>query len=152
MNEDRSRNDRPLRAPEPEGLHDHWYDRVLTRLGLKARDSIRHDLEDALVDLLEIRAAFGRRIATTVCGDALGGAPFPERHVRQVVLERPLLRRAGRLALRRGDRFDPRLALFARLLQQVQQRCLNCVGRHRKHSFAQQTYRQYTRNCGRNRS
>jgi CBS domain containing-hemolysin-like protein len=54
MNEDRSRNDRPLRTlPEPEGLRDHWYDRVLIRLGLKARDSFRHDLEDALAETVE---------------------------------------------------------------------------------------------------
>lgn len=54
MNEDRSRNDRPLRTlPEPEGLRDHWYDRVLTRLGLKARESFRHDLEDALAETVE---------------------------------------------------------------------------------------------------
>lgn len=54
MNEDRSRNDRPLRPiPEPEGLRDHWYDRVLTRLGLKPRESIRHDLEDALAETVE---------------------------------------------------------------------------------------------------
>jgi len=54
MNEDRSRNDRPLRTfPEPEGLREHWYDRVLTRLGLKARESFRHDLEDALAETVE---------------------------------------------------------------------------------------------------
>ncbi len=34
-------------------MRDHWYDRVLTRLGLKARDSIRHDLEDALAETVE---------------------------------------------------------------------------------------------------
>ena len=32
---------------------DHWYDRVLTRLGLKPRESIRHDLEDALAETVE---------------------------------------------------------------------------------------------------
>ncbi len=49
MNEDRSRNDRPVRPPSDEDIpRDHWYDRVLVRLGLKPRDSIRHDLEDAL--------------------------------------------------------------------------------------------------------
>jgi CBS domain containing-hemolysin-like protein len=54
MNEDRSPNDRPARTPtEPEASHDHWYDRVLTRLGLKARDSIRDDLEDALSETVE---------------------------------------------------------------------------------------------------
>ena len=39
--------------PEPDGTRDHWYDRVLTRLGLKPRDSIRHDLEDALAETVE---------------------------------------------------------------------------------------------------
>jgi len=54
MNEDRSRNDRPARTPpDPDGLREHWYDRVLTRLGLKTRDSIRHDLEDALAETVE---------------------------------------------------------------------------------------------------
>ncbi|MBZ6077070.1 hemolysin family protein [Microvirga puerhi] len=54
MNEDRSRNDRPVRPPpDPDGLREHWYDRVLTRLGLKTRDSIRHDLEDALAETVE---------------------------------------------------------------------------------------------------
>src|ERR687889_2058948 len=54
MNEDRSPNDRLARTPvEPEASHDHWYDRVLTRLGLKARDSIRTDLEDALAETME---------------------------------------------------------------------------------------------------
>src|SRR4028119_1662796 len=54
MNEDRSRNDRPVRPfPEDDGTRDHWYDRVLIRLGLKPRDSIRHDLEDALAETVE---------------------------------------------------------------------------------------------------
>jgi len=54
MNEDRSRHDRPVRTlPEEDGTRDHWYDRVLTRLGLKPRDSIRHDLEDALEEAVE---------------------------------------------------------------------------------------------------
>jgi CBS domain containing-hemolysin-like protein len=54
MNEDRSRNDRPVRPfPEDDGTRDHWYDRVLIRLGLKPRDSIRHDLEDALEEAVE---------------------------------------------------------------------------------------------------
>ncbi|MEZ0172670.1 hemolysin family protein [Microvirga sp. TS319] len=49
MNEDRSRNDRPVRSlSDDEDPREHWYDRVLVRLGLKPRDSIRHDLEDAL--------------------------------------------------------------------------------------------------------
>ena len=54
MNEDRSRNDRPVRTlPDGDDTRDHWYDRVLTRLGLKPRDSIRHDLEDALDEAVE---------------------------------------------------------------------------------------------------
>jgi CBS domain containing-hemolysin-like protein len=54
MNEDRSTNDRPARAlPDQESPNDHWYDRVLTRLGLKSRESIRDDLEDALSETVE---------------------------------------------------------------------------------------------------
>ena len=54
MNEDRSRSERPVRAiPETDDTRDHWYDRVLTRLGLKPRESIRHDLEDALAETVE---------------------------------------------------------------------------------------------------
>ncbi|WP_201829134.1 hemolysin family protein [Microvirga zambiensis] len=51
MNEDRSRSDRPV--TETDEGRDHWYDRVLTRLGLKPRESIRHDLEDALAETVE---------------------------------------------------------------------------------------------------
>jgi len=51
MNDDRSRSERPLRSPsEPESVRDHWYDRVLTRLGLRPRESFRHDLEDVLAE------------------------------------------------------------------------------------------------------
>jgi CBS domain containing-hemolysin-like protein len=54
MNEDRSRSDRPVRTlPDHDETRDHWYDRVLTRLGLKPRESIRHDLEDALDEAVE---------------------------------------------------------------------------------------------------
>ncbi|MBM1171064.1 hemolysin family protein [Microvirga arabica] len=54
MNEDRSRSDRPVRTlTETDDTRDHWYDRVLTRLGLKPRESIRHDLEDALAETVE---------------------------------------------------------------------------------------------------
>ncbi|MGO4706530.1 hemolysin family protein [Microvirga sp. 2MCAF38] len=54
MNDDRSRNERPLRStPETEGVRDHWYDRFLTLLGLKQRESIRHDLEDVLSEVVE---------------------------------------------------------------------------------------------------
>ncbi|MXQ11878.1 hemolysin family protein [Microvirga makkahensis] len=49
MNEDRSRNDRPVRSLSDDEIpREHWYERVLVRLGFKPRDSIRHDLEDAL--------------------------------------------------------------------------------------------------------
>ncbi|NBJ13566.1 hemolysin family protein [Microvirga arsenatis] len=54
MNEDRSRSDRPVRTlTETDETRDHWYDRVLVRLGLKPRESIRHDLEDALEEAVE---------------------------------------------------------------------------------------------------
>lgn len=54
MNEDRSRHDRPTRTlTEDDGARDHWYDRVLVRLGLKPRESIRDDLEDALEEAVE---------------------------------------------------------------------------------------------------
>jgi CBS domain containing-hemolysin-like protein len=54
MNEDRSRSERPVRpSSETDDTRDHWYDRVLTRLGLKPRESIRHDLEDALEESVE---------------------------------------------------------------------------------------------------
>ncbi len=54
MNEDRSRSERPVRTlTETDDTRDHWYDRVLTRLGLKPRESIRHDLEDALDEAVE---------------------------------------------------------------------------------------------------
>jgi len=54
MNEDRSPNDHPVRIhSDNEGLREHWYDRVLTRLGLKSRDSIRDDLEDALAETVQ---------------------------------------------------------------------------------------------------
>jgi CBS domain containing-hemolysin-like protein len=54
MNEDRSTNDRPVRNnPDQDGQREHWYDRVLTRLGLKSRESIRDDLEDALAETVE---------------------------------------------------------------------------------------------------
>jgi CBS domain containing-hemolysin-like protein len=54
MNEDRSRSERPVRTlTETDDTRDHWYDRVLTRLGLKSRESIRHDLEDVLAETVE---------------------------------------------------------------------------------------------------
>ncbi|WP_230531740.1 hemolysin family protein [Microvirga roseola] len=55
MNEDRSRNDRPPRALPDDGetRDQHWYDRFLNRLGLKPRDSIRDNLEDALAEAVE---------------------------------------------------------------------------------------------------
>jgi CBS domain containing-hemolysin-like protein len=54
MNEDRSRNERPVRTlSDDDDPREHWYDRVLTRLGLKPRESIRHDLEDVLAETVE---------------------------------------------------------------------------------------------------
>jgi CBS domain containing-hemolysin-like protein len=54
MNDDRSRNERAARVPaEPDGAHEPWYERLLNRFGLKARDSIRDDLEDALAEAVE---------------------------------------------------------------------------------------------------
>jgi CBS domain containing-hemolysin-like protein len=54
MNDDRSRSERPVRSyTETESVRDHWYDRFLIRLGLKPRDSIRHDLEDVLSEVTE---------------------------------------------------------------------------------------------------
>ncbi len=56
MNEDRSRNGRVGETTDADGARERWYDRLLTRLGLKPRDSIRTDLEDALAETGE--AAF----------------------------------------------------------------------------------------------
>ena len=53
MNDDRSRNGRIGENAEAEGARERWYERLLTRFGLKARDSIRHDLEDALAEIDE---------------------------------------------------------------------------------------------------
>jgi CBS domain containing-hemolysin-like protein len=54
MSEDRSRYERPDRPqPDPEGARERWYGRLLNRFGLKSRDSIRDDLEDALAETIE---------------------------------------------------------------------------------------------------
>jgi CBS domain containing-hemolysin-like protein len=54
MNDDRSRGDGPVRLqPDPEGARERWYERLLTRFGLKSRESIRDDLEDALAETVE---------------------------------------------------------------------------------------------------
>ncbi len=51
MNEDRNRNDRPVRPfKEDDVTRDNWYVRVLIRVGLTPRESIRDDLEDALAE------------------------------------------------------------------------------------------------------
>ncbi len=51
MNDDRSRNERPGQlTADPDGARERWYDRLLTRFGLKSRESIRDDLEDALAE------------------------------------------------------------------------------------------------------
>ena len=53
MNDDRSRNGRIGDSADAEGARERWYERLLTRFGLKSRDSIRHDLEDALAEIDE---------------------------------------------------------------------------------------------------
>lgn len=53
MNDDRSRNGRAGETSDADGARERWYDRLLTRIGLKTRDSIRHDLEDALAEVDE---------------------------------------------------------------------------------------------------
>jgi CBS domain containing-hemolysin-like protein len=54
MNDDRSRNERVARLPaDTDDARERWYERLLHRFGLKSRDSIRDDLEDALSDTLE---------------------------------------------------------------------------------------------------
>src|SRR5215213_9712405 len=54
MSEDRSRYERPDRPqPDPESARERWYGRLLTRFGLKSRESIRDDLEDALAETVE---------------------------------------------------------------------------------------------------
>jgi len=54
MNDDRSRSDSVVRLqPDPEGARERWYERLLTRFGLKSRESIRDDLEDALAETVE---------------------------------------------------------------------------------------------------
>jgi Hemolysins and related proteins containing CBS domains len=49
MNEDRSRDDPTPPAEEPDE-RDNWYNRLLQHLRLKGRESIRHNLEDALAE------------------------------------------------------------------------------------------------------
>jgi len=53
MNDDRSRSGRNGESSEAEAARERWYERLLTRFGLRARDSIRHDLEDALAEIDE---------------------------------------------------------------------------------------------------
>ncbi|HKH34785.1 MAG TPA: hemolysin family protein [Beijerinckiaceae bacterium] len=53
MNEDRSRNGRVGEQPDGDGARERWYERLLARFGLKSRDSIRDDLEDALAEIGE---------------------------------------------------------------------------------------------------
>ena len=53
MNDDRSLNDHLARQmPDPDGARERWYERLLHRFGLKSRDSIRDDLEDALAETI----------------------------------------------------------------------------------------------------
>src|SRR5829696_9993503 len=54
MNDDRSRSDSVVRLqPDLEGARECWYERLLTGFGLKSRESIRDDLEDALAETVE---------------------------------------------------------------------------------------------------
>jgi CBS domain containing-hemolysin-like protein len=53
MSEDRSREERPDRI-EP-GVRDPWYERLLHLVHVRSRESIRHDLEDALAEADEDR-------------------------------------------------------------------------------------------------
>jgi CBS domain containing-hemolysin-like protein len=53
MNDDRSRNGRVGEPSEADGARERWYDRLLARIGLKSKDTIRHDLEEALAEVGE---------------------------------------------------------------------------------------------------
>jgi CBS domain containing-hemolysin-like protein len=53
MTDDRSRNGQIGESSESDGARERWYDRLLTRVGLKSRDSIRDDLEEALAEVGE---------------------------------------------------------------------------------------------------
>jgi CBS domain containing-hemolysin-like protein len=53
MNDDRSRNGRVGEPSDGDGARERWYERLLTRVGLKSRDSIRDDLEEALAEVGE---------------------------------------------------------------------------------------------------
>jgi CBS domain containing-hemolysin-like protein len=50
MSDDRSRDGRIGESADAEGARERWYERLLTRLRLRSRDSIRDDLEDALAE------------------------------------------------------------------------------------------------------
>ncbi|HEX8164371.1 MAG TPA: hemolysin family protein [Beijerinckiaceae bacterium] len=53
MNDDRSRNGRVGEPSDGDGARERWYERLLTRFGLKSRDTIRDDLEEALAEVGE---------------------------------------------------------------------------------------------------
>src|SRR4051794_9958417 len=53
MNDDQSSIARVGEISDSEGARARWYDRLLTRVGLKSRDSIRDDLEEALAEIGE---------------------------------------------------------------------------------------------------
>ena len=53
MNDDRSSIAHVGEISDSEGARARWYDRLLTRVGLKSRDSIRDDLEEALAEIGE---------------------------------------------------------------------------------------------------
>ena len=71
MNDDRSRNGRVGELSEGDGARERWYDRLLTRIGLKSKDTIRHDLEEALAEVGEEQAQ-GQVLPGTP-GDRKGG-------------------------------------------------------------------------------
>ncbi|MDR1829105.1 MAG: hemolysin family protein [Methylobacteriaceae bacterium] len=54
MNEDRSRNEHGGETPESgSGTDDSWYEKLLSRVGLKRRESAHESVEDALLDAAE---------------------------------------------------------------------------------------------------
>src|SRR3712207_2406836 len=53
MNDDRSRNGRVGDLSDSDTARGRWYDRLLARIGLKSKDTIRHDLEEALAEVGE---------------------------------------------------------------------------------------------------
>jgi len=50
MSEDRSREDQETNKTDTLSGDDSWYEKLLSRIGLKSRDSLRESLEDALLE------------------------------------------------------------------------------------------------------